>query len=156
MHQSTLRRYAAAALLATLLVFALPSTAFAAAGNPVSVPEDSTGTLWVISAWWVTFIVASLVPIATALITRINDSSALKYGLTVVLNGVSALLTTELAEDGAKVLSGQTVMTWVAGIVLSLVAYQGWKTVGATSSTYKPRGQDAAVPGYFATRGLRK
>jgi hypothetical protein len=144
---------------ATLIVGAMivipSSVAAAAADNPVNVPEDSTGTVFVLSAWWVTFIIASVIPLVTSLLTRLGTTSFVKYAITVVLNAVSAALTTELAEDGAKIISGQTAMTWLFGVLISLAAYEGWKTRGLTSSYYTPRAGQEPIPGKLATVGVK-
>jgi hypothetical protein len=143
-----------AAVIAAVIV--VPgSTALAAADNPVTAPLDSTGTLVVISAWWVTFLAGSVIPLATAVLTKITTPSSVKYAITVVLNAAAAYLTTELAEDGAKVISGQAFMTWLAGIAMSLVAYKGWKSVGMTSSLYKRQAMSSLVPGRLATVGIK-
>jgi hypothetical protein len=83
----------------------------------------------------VSLIISLVIPVLTGLVTKVTLPGAAKGVLTLVLNGVAALVTTATLADGTAVLSGQTVVTWLIGLGVSVAMYLGvWKPAGVTSS----------------------
>jgi hypothetical protein len=156
-----IQRYLIAITVALGSIVIASPTASAAIEPTPNVVEDASGTLWVVSAWWVTLITAAVIPLLTGFLTRWNTTSEIKTAVTLAFNLASAFVTTAILEDGTAVFSGQMVQTFVLSAIISFATYEwGWKKAGITSSAIalpdlsRP-GQTIMVPGKLATVGLK-
>lgn len=151
---------AAIAIVATALTLA-PIAAHAAVEPTPNVVEDASGTLIVVSAWWVSLITAAIIPFITGLLTKWNTRSDIKTALTIALNLAASLFATGVLEDGTALISGQMVQTFVLNVLVSFASYEwGWKKAGLTSSAIalpdlERPGQTVMVPGKLAGIGIR-
>lgn len=92
-------------------------------------------SVFVVSAPAVTLVAALIIPIANGLLTKLTLSSFVKGLITIVANGVVALLATAALDDGAAAFSFQMVWTWLVGVIVSLVSYARiYKPLRITSS----------------------
>jgi hypothetical protein len=152
------------AMLAVVGLSILFPTAIVSASTPPApnVVEDASGTLIVVSAWWVTLIAGLLIPLANGLLTKISDKAAYKAYLTLALGVGWSLFSTGVLEDGTAVFSGQTLQTAVMTLLISFFSYGGiFKPMGLTSSAIAipdrhTEGRSIMVPGKLAFVGLRK
>lgn len=107
---------------------------------------DVATSVVVVTAPVVNFIIGMLIPLVTGLLTHLNLSSKAKFMITLVLNAVAALVTTNMLSDGTAVLSYQALFTGMYSLIVSLVAYHRfYKQAGLTSST--PDGKLAPMHG---------
>lgn len=150
-------------ILFTICAFiAIPSIALAATDPPA----DPTGPIDLgdtvasvkLSASTVTFLVATLIPIAVGLLTKLG--SKYKGPLMLVLNALNAGITTWQLADGTAIISQQAFHTFITGLVGSFAMYYGvWKPLGVTSSAVQVAGpapgESTMVPGKLANKGLQ-
>jgi hypothetical protein len=81
-----------------------------------------------INAVLVTAITGALIPIAVGLVTHSKASSRFKSLLSVVLNAIQALIVSSVISDGSALISKDTLILWVMGVVTSTATYIGvWK-----------------------------
>jgi hypothetical protein len=156
-----IQRYLIAFAVTLWAIMIASPTARAAVEPTPNVVDEASGTLWVVSAWWVSLITAAVIPFVTGIVTRWNTRSGIKTAITIVLNLGAAFFATGVLEDGTALFSGQMVQTFVLNVIISLAAYEwGWKKAGLTSSAIalpdpaRP-GQTVMVPGKLATIGLK-
>ena len=152
-------------LFALGLAIASPVLSFAAVSAAVepspNVVDEASGTLWVVSAWWVTLIAAALIPFFTGILTKWNTRSGIKTAITLLFNLGTAFFTTGVLEDGTALFSGQMVQTFVLQVIISFATYEwGWKKAGLTSSSVKlpdltHEGRVVYVPGKLAFFGVK-
>lgn len=89
-----------------------------------------------LNAQTVGVLLSVVIPIVTGLLTKITTSSRVKQVLTIMLNAVTAVITTAVATDGSVYLDQSTIVHFVVGLVISLALYAGiYKPNGFTSST---------------------
>lgn len=142
-----MKKYLIALALAIYFVF-FPSTAFAAGDGSDSLE---------LSATTVAFVVATLIPIAVGLLSRLE--SRYKGPLMILLNAVNALVTNAVLEDGTAVVSQSMLTTFVTGLIGSLAMYYGvWKPLGVTSSAVQvpgsSPGETKSIPGKLSDKGV--
>lgn len=112
------------------VVLTAPLPVLAAEGP--SLPDDASGTVWVVSAPIVTLIAGLLIPILNGLLGKLG--SKLVPIATVIFNGLVALFTTGRLEDGTAVFSEQMLLTWAIGFLISITSYYGiYKPYGVTN-----------------------
>lgn len=73
----------------------------------------------------VTLITATLIPLITGYLTSIRLAGWVKGVITLLLNAVVAVITTNLDPSGAAIISSQTFMNAIIGFIISLGAYHG-------------------------------
>lgn len=129
------KRAAIAFVVAATAFFVVGGTAFAQdAPPPVHADTTDTSTL-VLAAPLVTIIVSLLIPLVNGLITKTTTNAGVKAIITIVLNAVSALITTGLLADGTAAFSSTTLFTWLVGTIISIASYVGlWKPMTLTSN----------------------
>jgi hypothetical protein len=88
---------------------------------PVDVPAEVSTVA--IAAPIVTLIVSVVIPLITALLTRGTTPSWVKAIVMIVLNGVSAFVTSTILPDGSVWFTSVTFWTWLIGIGISTVSY---------------------------------
>lgn len=76
-----------------------------------------------ISAFVVTLIVSYLIPLATALITKVTASTNVKQLVTAVLAAITGFLTTAVAADGTAVFSMQTLLFAIISFSTANIGY---------------------------------
>lgn len=158
--KAKMKRLALFVLVAVGIHLAMPTVAHAAEPTP-NIVDDASGTIWVMSAWWVTLITAAVIPLVTGILTRWSTRSGVKTAITIVLNLASAIFTTAILEDGTAALSGQMIQTFVLQTIISLSTYEwGWKKAGLTSSAValpdpNVEGKVTMVPGKLAFFGVK-
>lgn len=102
--------------------------------DEVPVPGSDTA-VFVISAPVVQSLISFVIPLITALLTKWTFPAWAKGVITIVLNAVVAALTTAVVADGSAVLSNQTFLTFIYGVVVSVVSYNAlWRPAGLTSN----------------------
>ena len=81
-----------------------------------------------INAALVTAIIGTLIPILVGLVTKFHASSSVKSILSIVLNGIQALIVSSVTSSGDAIISKETILLWVVGVVTSVATYTGvWK-----------------------------
>ena len=81
-----------------------------------------------INAVLVTALIGTLIPISVGLVTHSKASSRFKSLLSVVLNAVQALVVSSMLSDGSVLISKDTFILWIMGVVTSTATYTGvWK-----------------------------
>lgn len=72
-------------------------------------------------AVWITGLIAPVLPLLVAFITKLNASSLLKAVLHIILSAIAALVVQASVNDGVAVLSKQGLVlaigTWAVGVV---------------------------------------
>lgn len=154
-----------AAVLAVVLLWFAPHLAFAddgSLGDPLA-PIDASDTLASIhvSALLVNGIISSFIPLVVAWFSKVTDNAVIRHLAEAVLAALSAGIVQSQLSDGTVLLSQQTVLVWVGGMVSAALAYaKYWKPAGLTSSAILipggPNGSVVSVPGKLAFRGPRK
>ena len=84
-----------------------------------------------IDAIFVTAIVGVLIPVFIGTITHLKASSSLKAILSIVLNAIQALIVSSVVANGSAIISKDTFILWITGLVISVATYSG---------VYKPTG----------------
>jgi hypothetical protein len=108
--------------------------------------------------FWVSVILGAVIPVLTGLLTKVTTPAWVKYAITAVLSGVAGLVNVSLVDGGGAVISQSAATSAVLTFILSLAAYEGWKTVGVTSSTVTRTDGDGNVvtePGKLAAVGVK-
>lgn len=135
----------AIAVVAIGTFFALGSTAaIASAPPPVDVDTTEVSTV-VVAAPIVTLIVSALIPLLVGLLTKATWSPVVKAVMMIVLNAVSAFVTTSMLADGTAAFSSEAFWTWLVGVIVSAVSYV---------VAYKPNGVTSNVGGKLANVGV--
>jgi len=132
-----------AALVAVFLMLVLaPAHVMASAPPPVTVDAGDVSTV-VIAAPIITIIVSLLIPLINGFLTKASTPGGVKALGTIILNAISALITTGLVVDGGTAWSTTTLYTALLGCVISIATYAGvYKPMGVTSN---PGGKLASV-----------
>lgn len=131
-------------LRAVILMTMLASGVAAAVASPVFADDalptpGADSAAYTISAPIVTLLIGAAIPLLNGLVTKISTSSKVKATITIVLNAVSAAVTTAIVAGGDAVFSNQTVLTFFVGLFTSISTYYGgWKPFGLSSSTPGP------------------
>lgn len=121
------------AFLLTLMIVASPTVAYAA-DAPLAADDDTR--VFLIAAPVVQVIIALLIPLAVGLLTKYSFPSWLKGVLTIILNGLNALITTAITTDGSAVITQTVLLAWVMNTLISIAIYSGvYKPAGLTSSS---------------------
>ena len=88
-----------------------------------------------INATLAVVITGSLIPLAISLVTKSTASPKLKSLLNVLFNAVQALIVSSMLSNGSAVISKDTLILWVTGVVISSASYIGvWKPVDAAKA----------------------
>lgn len=99
-----------------------------------TIAAETAGAL-VLSALVVTIIISTAIPIITGLLTKATLPSWIKGVMTIILNAVNALVVNATLADGTAVISQETFVVWVLGVVTSIAIYAGvYKPAHITSS----------------------
>lgn len=148
--------------LALLAYLTLPTAVFAdGLGDPAGqVKLDDTLASVHLSAPLVAMIISSIIPILVGLVTKLSTSSGVKWLLNLILNTANGLLVTATLADGTAVISQQAALTALLGVIMSAVAYKGWRSIGVTSSAVAlpsptEPGHTINVPGKLAGVGVK-
>lgn len=140
---NTLRRFLLAFLALLAVWLALPATALAQDIDPTNTVAEIR-----LSALVVTLLVSALIPLVNGLITTLRTATGVKIVVTLILQAVNALVTQAMLADGSAVLSQQTLVNGVLGLVVALTTYGHiFKPLGLTSSMVPVR----ATPGAITT-----
>jgi hypothetical protein len=140
--------------------FLAPGVASASAGEvtPVGPDAQQTDSFLDLSPFTVSVILGAVIPLITGFFTRVSTPAWVKYVVTALLSGVAGLLNVSMVDGGGAVISQSAFTSAVLTFLLSLAAYEGWKTVGLTSSTVTRTDGDGNVvtePGKLATVGVK-
>jgi hypothetical protein len=82
-----------------------------------------------LSAFIVTLVVSYLIPLATALITKIDASVTLKQIVTAILAAVTGFLTQAISVDGTAVFSKESALFAILSFLTANVGYlYTWKS----------------------------
>lgn len=99
-----------------------------------------------LSAQTVSILVSVVIPVVTGLVTKLSTPSSVKSVVMIVLNAANALITSAVLADGSAILTQDTLVNFVMGVVISVAAYAGvYKPANVTSS--KPDGKLAPTRG---------
>lgn len=126
-------------------------------GDPqgMIVPDDTLASIR-LSVLAVQALIATLIPVITGFVTKYL--SRLKGVVTLVLNAVGALIVQSQLADGSAVISQQSAIVALLGLVQSVAVYLAiWKPLGVTSSDRLVKSGDGkivAVPGRLAGGGV--
>lgn len=109
--------------------------------GPVT-PENTLASVQ-ISAAVVTILVGTVIPVVSGFISKADSKFT---GIaTIVLNAISSVLVTSMMADGTAVISQQTFITFVTGLIGSLAMYyQVWRPLNITNKI-TPLGQPNGV-----------
>lgn len=130
-----LKRAAAAFMVAATALFVTGTTVFASAPPPVEMDTTDVATV-VVAAPVVTLIVSAVIPLLVGLLSKATWSPVVKAVMMIVLNGISAFVTSSMLADGTAAFSDEMFWTWLVGVIVSAVAYVvGYKPNGVTSNT---------------------
>jgi len=88
------------------------------------------------SAFLVTMIVSYLIPLATALITKLSASALVKQLVTAFLSAVTGFLTVSAGANGTAVFSAQSVLFAALSFAIANISYL---------SIFKPHDADAKI-----------
>lgn len=88
--------------------------------------QDNTpvGAAFTVSAGLVAFVLSYLIPLGTALVTRLTAHPFLKYIVTAVLAAVASVANAAVTNSGVAIVSWNTVLLAVGTFVLSIVQYK--------------------------------
>lgn len=86
-----------------------------------------------LSAFLVTLVVGYLLPLGTALLTKLRASASVKQLITAVLSAVNGFIVTSTVQDGTAVFSKETLLFAILSFVTANVGYV---------YTFKPHGLD--------------
>lgn len=78
-----------------------------------------------ISAWWVQGLQTLVIPIIIGLLIKAKASPWLKSLVNIVLVSVATLITANVNDTGAAVISKETGMVWIFGLAISVMSYLG-------------------------------
>lgn len=123
--------------------------------GPDAVQADSVLNL---PPYVVSLLLGALIPLLTGLLTKVSTPSWVKYGVTSLLSAVAGLVNVSLTDGGGAVISWSSVSSAAVTWIIANVAYQGWRTVGATSSMVTrvdSSGTEVREPGSLATVGVK-
>lgn len=89
---------------------------------------DSGGTIAEIrlSVLTVTLIVSVFIPVATAIITKLDTSAQVKGVITLVLNLINSAVVGQVVSDGSAVFSQETLIAALIGMTISVASYLGF------------------------------
>lgn len=124
--------------------------------GPDAVQADSVLNLppYVVAA-----ILGVAIPVITGYFTKLTWPSWVKYGLTTLLSAIAGLINVSLVDGGGAVISWSAASSAIITWLVAMGAYQGWTTVGVTSSmvTRVPAdgGEPVREPGKLATVGVK-
>jgi hypothetical protein len=133
-----IKKMCAVAAVACATFFVAGQTAMAtvdsvAPAPPVDVPSEVSTIA--IAAPIVTLITGTLIPIVTAFLTTARTPSWVKMIVMIVLNGISAFVTSTILPDGSMEFTSVTFWTWILGVIFSAVSYViGYKPNNLTSN----------------------
>src|SRR4051812_1172805 len=83
----------------------------------------------------VTLISGTIIPLITGFMTSHHLSGKIKLGITVVLNLVTAILTSAIVTDTSYIISASTLYNAAVGFIISIAAYHGaYAKMNLTSS----------------------
>lgn len=134
------------------LVFIAPAGAVLAEGTVVTTDSNSLSQVK-ISALVVTMVISLFIPFINGLLTKAN--SKIKGLVTIVLNAISALVVTATMADGTAVISKETFVITVMGVLVSVGTYlQVYKPLGITSSPVI-QSDGTLVDGKLANVGIK-
>lgn len=137
--------------LIAVAILLTPVPTFAAAVTPVTTDSNSLARV-TLSAVTVQLLVSTVIPLITGILTK--APSKIKGLVTIVLNVVAAVITTATMADGTAIISEQTLLTAMLGVIVSLAAYaKAWKPLGLTSSIVNVNG--VTVEGKLANVGVK-
>ena len=85
-----------------------------------SAPFDFT-----LDAWAVVLISSVFIPLIVGIFTKANASPWVKSLVNLILTGVATLIAANINDTGQAVLSKETLMVWIIGMVASVGAYLG-------------------------------
>jgi putative effector of murein hydrolase LrgA (UPF0299 family) len=103
--------------------------------------------VFTLSAFVVSLVVGTLIPILTGIVTKASLSSGVKGLITLVLSMVSAAVTAAVVSDGSAVFSRDTLLLFFITFVQGIAAYYGvLKPLGVTS-TPNSEGKAGLAPG---------
>lgn len=88
----------------------------------------------------VTILVGTVLPLLAGLATK--HSSKLTGVILVLLNAVNAVVVKAVVPDGGAVITAQTLVFGLLGVISSMAAYYNvWKPFGVTNNPDNPSGQ---------------
>lgn len=99
-----------------------------------------------LSAFIVTLVVAYLIPLVTAFITKVSASTTLKQFVTLVLSAASGFITNATMQDGTAVFTKQALLFAVLSFATANVAYLGtWKPHDINAKTAPRAGLGSSI-----------
>lgn len=139
----------------------IPSMALASSlDEPTPVGPDAVTADSVLNLppYVVSLILGALIPLVTGLLTKVTTPSWVKYAVTSLLAAVAGLVNVSLTDGGGAVISWSAVASAAVTWIIANVAYQGWATLGATSSMVSrvnTEGVEVHEPGKLASVGVK-
>lgn len=89
---------------------------------------------------------AVVIPFLISAVTKLGADARLKATLNIVFNGVGALLSTNVVDNGHAVISSTTLRDWVLGITTTIGAYYGvLKPLGADQKLLPTKGLGTVI-----------
>jgi hypothetical protein len=155
-----------AAMIVGLGMFMVPMTVIASTntepdGDLTPVGPDAQqadSALANLPPFWVSVILGAIIPVLTGLLTKVATPAWVKYVVTAALSGIAGLVNVSLIDGGGAVISQSSATSAALTFILALAAYEGWKTVGVTSSRITRTdgsGNLVTEPGKLATVGIK-
>ena len=78
-----------------------------------------------LSPHWVSFIITLLLPLAVALVTKVNAPPRVKAVVLLVLTALNVLITNAVIDTGQAVFSRETLVQWLMSTLIAVFMYLG-------------------------------
>lgn len=94
-----------------------------------------------LSAFIVTLLVGYVIPLATALLTKVSASAGVKQFVTALLAAINGFVVTATMQDGTAVFSKQSLLFAILSFITANVGYvAGWKPHAIDSKVAPTKG----------------